>query len=835
MQNLRDTMHQSIKYMFGKHIQPRSLGLWFGLALLLIGIYVPAQAADSVTDPALDTLPAIVPEDIATGAGLFSEFTFTLNDPPNNQPLRVAEGEDYATLILGNPWDMSESTDIRPVGPMNRNTHQGFRDVSFENGVFRGVTISNDSYFWLLHQGYPLANNIAPYSGLGAPIDAARFSHLSFRLARNGAGPEVPLRIYWYKAGDEATGQPSGISRPIMIQNGWNVYSLDLSNPANVEVGSWSGQITGLRIDPTSTSFTHVAGVEVLLDWARLVNPATVGQAQTAWQSDLREGQRSLVSVSLIERDSPLRTPPAYTVGAGLSTRARDSLAWNTAGVPPGHYDVRAQMGIDYAGVVLNDPWDFDGMHDIARLENFQGVSLQGSTFRGQTATNDAQMLLRVDPNQPIDTATFRYLAFRINPSAMAFVNAMWTRVGDPGPWGGMTQFTRIEPGWQTVLIDLQDPENLALGAWSGQVSELRLDPATAAGIQIEIAWVGLLTTGSVPQTATDLEPIVTYAQEPVIVQSAPVLNIVAPSMTSGDDYATTVLGRPWNFRDEWTVARTEELINIQYGPNGMSATVQEGLHSGCLADCGDAQIWLRVGSTPDTYIDADRFKYVTFRYRQDGWQDVYGGWATRFLWTPTMFPFDTSTLDDVVPWDGWPTYTPQDSWHTYQFNLKEMQLEGEGAVPGQSNPGWNNSRGRIAQFRFDPTEVAYASNIYVDYIKLTADPVSRGQTVLRWQVENTDAPTTVRIYSTTSPRQAGLEADNDTRAADDTLIATVQPGRQSYEWDTREVPQGTYYIKFVADDGYNTTTWYSEVPIIVAAPRTDNAKHRIFAPAMQR
>ncbi|MEX1019989.1 MAG: hypothetical protein WDZ49_10040 [Litorilinea sp.] len=795
--------------------------------VLALGIALPGAWPAPV---AAQSAPATAGQDSATGtAAILSEFT--LNNPPGNLENRVAESEDYATVVLGNPWDMEQSIDMRPIGPMNRNPNNGFRDVSFQNGIFRGVTISHDSYFWLLHQGYPLANNIKPYSGLGAPIDAARFSQMSFRMARNGAGPNVPIRVYWYKAGDESTGQPSGMSVPLTGQDGWNVYNLDLSNPANVATGSWSGEITGLRIDPTSTSMATVTGVEIRLDWARLINPQTTARSEIAWNSNLQNGSSSVVSVALVENNARQQPALVYTVASGISHQASGSLDWDTQGLPPGEYQVRAQMGIDYAGNVLENPWDFDGAHDMARMDNFNNVSLQGSVFRGQSATNDSQMLMRIDPNQPIDTSLYRYLAVRINTSEIAYVNAMWTRAGDPGPWGGTTQFTLIDPGWQTLLIDLKDPQNIAAGAWSGTVLEFRLDPVTEPDVNVQIDWVGLLTANATPQSAADLAPIVSYAQNPVEINAAPVIEILAPSMASGDDYATTVLGKPWNFRDSSSVVRTDELVNISYGPQGMQATVQEGLHSGCLADCGDPQVWLRVGADPSQYIDAERFKYVTVRYWQEGWQDVLGGWAFRLLWTPTMFPNDTSTLDDVITLDGWPSYGAQEGWHTYQFNLQEMQLEPEGAILGQSNPGWNNARGRIAQFRFDPTEVAYASTFHLDQILLTSDPVARGRTTIRWNVKNADHPTTVRLYYT----QAASGSEAQAAGSNDTLIATVQPGKESHVWDTAGVAQGTYYIKFVADDGYNTSTWYSEVPIIVAASRVDSAKHRIFAPAMLR
>ncbi len=38
------------------------------------------------------------------------------------------------------------------------------------------------------------------------------------------------------------------------------------------------------------------------------------------------------------------------------------------------------------------------------------------------------------------------------------------------------------------------------------------------------------------------------------------------------------------------------------------------------------------------------------------------------------------------------------------------------------------------------------------------------------------------------------------------------------YHWNTTNVPLGAYYIAADISDGFNTTTWYSEVPVYIQA-----------------
>ena len=40
-----------------------------------------------------------------------------------------------------------------------------------------------------------------------------------------------------------------------------------------------------------------------------------------------------------------------------------------------------------------------------------------------------------------------------------------------------------------------------------------------------------------------------------------------------------------------------------------------------------------------------------------------------------------------------------------------------------------------------------------------------------------------------------------------------------TYNWDTGGVNPGVYYISIDVSDGFNTTTWYSDIPIYVQNP----------------
>jgi len=136
------------------------------------------------------------------------QASFSLIEPDGVND-KIGEADDYTSNVWGDPWDMSQSTDVyRAVG---------FANVTFDNGVFTGVTTSNDAYIWLLHQGYSNANNVGK-TGLVRPIDASVYRRIAFKMYRDLDNVNVPIRVYWYKMGDEVTGQPCGVTTGIPMK-----------------------------------------------------------------------------------------------------------------------------------------------------------------------------------------------------------------------------------------------------------------------------------------------------------------------------------------------------------------------------------------------------------------------------------------------------------------------------------------------------------------------------------------------------------------------------------------------------------------------------------------
>jgi len=709
---------------------------------------------------------------------------------------------------------MNQRTDIYRAWNMT--------NVSFSGGIFEGTTASNDTCFWLMHQGIPSVNNINPHCGLVNPINAGRYHHLSFQMYRSLENSNVPIRIYWYKAGDEITGQPSGRSKPLIAVAGWRLYQMDLANPSNVEAGSWSGNITGLRIDPTCTSDTSVRNVLIQLDWVRLTADAPAPSYEIRWLSS-EPNPVSILTLLSVEEKNPGRTQSI--LATDIRANQQNSYLWLVSPFPPGNYYVQTRLGTDYAGVVQGQPWDMSQPNQLAASWN-TSLTQTAEGFSFTALTGDPAFSLSIDPDHPINAGLYTQLTIRMYSSANSFLNFYWTPVVG-GQWSAYSSYLNTSAGWRTYTLSL--PAMTAAGKWSGLIKELRVDYATSVGVTVVIDWIAL-TTGNVPVGEADLWPNVTTSIVPLTINTPPDLTITSPSMVSGKDYAATILGDPWDMFNPQDIVQTWEIAQASF-ENGIFTAVTSGGHTGGN-DWGDPQLWLHVGSNSADYIDTSQFKYLTLRACHPGVQDIGFGWVFRLLWASNNFGLDHSTSDDFIVEDGWPSYIEDDCWQTYKIDMAHINLEPDGGP----NLGWT---GKLRVFRLDPTEYPYSAQFKIDYLKLTAmDQVNRGQRYLiRYELQTASPVILNFYYDTDQDPTNGATLIGTSQILSTTPAATVSPSLNAepgykvflpmivrgedcsgncFTWDTSGVPAGNYYICIQIQDGYNTNYRCSEAPVAV-------------------
>ncbi|MFN8390478.1 MAG: VCBS repeat-containing protein [Bdellovibrionota bacterium] len=414
-------------------------------------------------------------------ASLASAQSITMLSPSSNSSVR--EGDDFATTQLGNAWDFNERRDI--------GWEENFvgSSIGVSNGVWSGVNAVAGGYVFPLFPGFkgalqaePLEGDKSlPSFGISHRIDASKYTRLCYK-SRNSS--RSAYAVYW--SNDESRPQyfPDGANKGAsydgyypypwnlgILNTDWQIYCFDMSNLASsfeITAGSWSGQIFGLRLDP---SVGGGAGAQTDIDWVRLVDPSTSPDITISWQTSGISNQ--LFRTIYVDTDNsgydgvPIKR---FVTGTDPGT-----FSFNSGSLPPGtyyfyvtaqattpgalsgapirsNYSARVTInaapsatvlapsftsGAEYSSTENANAWDMDGPADVVNLDraNYPDVLRQfsGESFSPNPSAQDAgvfqaianvplpgftesddQIHLNIRSGRPIEAGKYRYLAYRI-------------------------------------------------------------------------------------------------------------------------------------------------------------------------------------------------------------------------------------------------------------------------------------------------------------------------------------------------------------------------------------------------------------------------------------
>lgn len=455
----------------------------------------------------------------------------------------------------------------------------------------------------------------------------------------------------------------------------------------------------------------------------------------------------------------------------------------------------------------------------------------------------------------PIDTSKYRYVTYRMCSDKAGFTIVYWhkDRSSSPGTFGA-AGFKPVAVGCQVYSLDLIADRNAGGGslAWeAGPIQAINIRTSIEANVTIKLDYVRLSATppGSGPivtaawtptnttfdlyfdttptgENATLIAQNVngsagqyqwttpnlgagTYyfiarqgAQQSVspafTVNARPTFNLLAPSYTSGPDYATTVRGNAWDMNEPGDVSAFANISN---------ANVANGIFSGTsLNGNDDPNLTL---NTP-TPIDPSRFYYATYRMRVLGTQDIgLGSVARLFWWTSQDVPNSFSVTQDVVVYEGWRTVT---------VDLRTALLEAGSHGAWQPAPK--------VGFRLDPLEFSTPHAFEVDSVLLTGNDQASNAFDIQYQAQDPNS----------QPVSVSFFYDTDRQGTNGTAIicqsGAIAPGTGSFKiylplvqtdkvgsgcrWNVGSIPNGDYYIYAVVNDGLDTLVRYSTTPVEV-------------------
>lgn len=415
------------------------------------------------------------------------QATITITQPDGVDDV-VGEGDDFATTVLGDPWDMNQPTDVMGLHYLS--------DATFNGGVLSyRVQPAPSDRVGLLFPGMPGALNIGKI-GVNYPINADHYRWISFRMSQPGGH----VAVAWYYNQELSQGSITYVP----ATPGWHTYVIDLDS-----IPDWQGQIVGLHIVSVNVS----PGTQVMIDWARLTaeNPAD-NDLTIAWTSFGLPGRT--VEFYL---DSDETGCDGAFIHRELNAPVSGSFTWqqlthgvaSPVNVAPGNYYVCAkvdgsfagrssgQLTVDHAPIIhftqpsftsgndyatdFGNPWDMADPADVNQVVNGSYTVDNGIlAITVPASKSDVQMYLNTPTT--IDSSCYYYLTYRL----WFDYNYTWVDVGQGTRifWG---QAPRIEaqsdwiydyPGWQTYSIDLRSLP-LAFGpAWNtSDWTVFRMDP----------------------------------------------------------------------------------------------------------------------------------------------------------------------------------------------------------------------------------------------------------------------------------------------------------------------------------------------------------------------
>ena len=408
---------------------------------------VPGEGpdADASALPAIGDPPPgdPAPRDVAGEDGSTSGA-----DPPGTDAvIAVPEAPDYASEVLGNPWDFGDDADRLWLQQSKVWAPRGGGAITYEGNAYNTLYLLNA---W----GGDLPHG---RDGRVVPVDADRYGYVSFKATVTNLASPTAGGIFWFNCVSLA---PSCFgARSYQLVPGTKVYTVPV-HLGSASVGGatapWTGDIAKLWVAATGSPSLQP---NVSIDWIRVHgdtgNPTT----------------------------DPY-PPGTHTIGAqdyAIDARPR-----------PVVLDPDLAGGDDYAETVRGDPWDMNAVTDLAGWLNAT-VTVAGGVANGSSAGEMNNPLVWFGAPELINTRRWHRLTLRVaydGPFGLGDDFGMvgrwvWTNDAAPPHLVQESNDVLVYPGDQEIVLDLHTTPVAAVNdeattnpqGWGGPGSTLVRQP----------------------------------------------------------------------------------------------------------------------------------------------------------------------------------------------------------------------------------------------------------------------------------------------------------------------------------------------------------------------
>ncbi|MGH9662825.1 MAG: hypothetical protein ACRD9L_00200, partial [Bryobacteraceae bacterium] len=380
----------------------------------------------------------------------------TVTAPASNVVVQAAD--DYATQAFQDPWDMSQWTDLGWYTYGVDQPSSNLSNINVSGGIFSATSANANPNLWLLDTYTP---GTAPLGKIGSlyPIDSTKYRRFLVRMNLSGAALTSPpgagqhADFIWSNNSLYQTGGPS-TSLSFPTYPGWWIYSVDIPTLGLAGSGFpvWpAAPVDSLRFNPV-----YLSGIDISLDWARLVAVVPSLYSTTTWlgsgavdiylDDDTNFGNGYVGQIAagatgnsfqfyagglpkgtyyIAIRPAGTTGSPAYSPGAWLVNDI-PTLVF-TKPDPEGSSD-------DFATVQLNDAWDMNALTDIDYTVNVSGLSIANINAQDEAGNSlgSIRVLAGATAVVPDDPEIYplwfgkRGLNYRIDTSRYRILSLKW-------------------------------------------------------------------------------------------------------------------------------------------------------------------------------------------------------------------------------------------------------------------------------------------------------------------------------------------------------------------------------------------------------------------------
>ncbi len=443
--------------------------------------------------------------------------------PAASEPLDVvAEGRDFATQVLRDPWDMKEYTDVSQYLNASNN-YVSLDNISIADGLFSAREINKvDAGFFALFPGYDNALQVGKV-GNNYPIPTSSFSCLYYAMKVDRQTNNHITGVWWYSNDNWAAPIGKTTWKNVPDTN-WHLYKWDLrpsppglnESEGGTGLTKWNERSSwiGLKVIPEYDPMSINPSPSFNIDWIRLTdcNPVyknitwagsnTVNIYLTPSGTSREIKVTDDITGTSLNLDIQGIEPGVYTYlvkkKSDASILATGTFTINAA--PILTFDKPSMTsGADFATTVGNlwdmaDPVDAEDTYGcvsetwadgLMKFDTVDRLNQVTGCYSGTKPNNNNDPIFYLNTPGTIDPSVYRYLSYRIysdgrpingSDPAMYFqdiVNGMVIRYGVALGLNGnnckeVSNDVPFDVGWNTYSIDLYNGTDGLFEQWTG-------------------------------------------------------------------------------------------------------------------------------------------------------------------------------------------------------------------------------------------------------------------------------------------------------------------------------------------------------------------------------